>query len=320
MEREGTRNIKLGIFVLAGTLLLILALYLIGSKRELFSSTFKVSARFYNVNGLMRGNNVRFSGIDVGTVEKVNIVDDSSVLVIMNIENKVKQYIKKNAIASIGTDGLMGNKIVNINSGSGPSEAAEEGTVLVTLRPIETDEALRTLNSTNDNLAIISEDLKKVTQKINNSKALWRLLSDTTNSDNLKQTMANLRTASGRSIEITNDVKDVMKKIQNGKGVVGGLLNDTVFSGQLKAVVSGLNSTSKQMEKLTVDLNTVITKVNKGNGAVNTVLSDTAFANNLNRSIKNIEKGSDNFNQNMEALKHNFFLRGYFKKQAKQSK
>jgi phospholipid/cholesterol/gamma-HCH transport system substrate-binding protein len=315
MEQEATRNTKLGLFVLAGILLLIISLYLIGSKRNLFTSTIHISARFYNISGLMPGNNVRFAGIDVGTVERVAIINDSSVNVAMLLEKSVRKYINKNSIASIGTDGIMGNKIVNINSGEGTSEAIEEGGELKTLKPIETDEALRTLNSTNYNLATITMGIKNITQKINESRALWKLLGDTTNNVNLKQTILNLRAASSNSIELTNDAMEVMNKVKNGKGVVGGLLNDTVFSGQLRSVVIGLNQTSLQLEKLGLDLNKVIVNVNNGNGAVNTILTDTAFSRNLKLSLVNIEKGSDNFNQNMEALKHNIFFRRYFKKQ-----
>ena len=116
MAKETSKNIRLGIFVLAGTAFLIVALYFIGNKQNLFGSTFKISAQFNNVNGLMIGNNVRFSGIDVGTVESVEIINDSMVNVVMIIEKDVQKFIRKNAVASVGTDGLMGNKLVNINS------------------------------------------------------------------------------------------------------------------------------------------------------------------------------------------------------------
>src|SRR3989337_310265 len=111
MSKEFSRNIRLGIFVLAGTAFLIMLLYFIGSKQNLFGSTFRISAQFYSVNGLMPGNNVRFAGIDVGTVERVEIISDSTVSVTMLIEEKVRHYIKKNAVAIVGTDGLMGNKL-----------------------------------------------------------------------------------------------------------------------------------------------------------------------------------------------------------------
>ena len=97
MANTTSRNIRLGVFTLAGTVFLISALYFVGNKQNLFGSTFSINARFHNVNGLMRGNNVRFGGIDVGTVESVEIINDTSVNVVMNIETDVQPYIKKNA-------------------------------------------------------------------------------------------------------------------------------------------------------------------------------------------------------------------------------
>jgi len=117
MANEDFRNIRLGALVITGVVLLVTAFYLIGSKQNLFGSTFKISSTFYNVNGLMKGNNVRLNGIDVGTVGSVKIISDSSVNVVMVIEKNVQQFIKRNAVQSVGTDGVMGNKRVNINSG-----------------------------------------------------------------------------------------------------------------------------------------------------------------------------------------------------------
>jgi len=320
MEQEKSRNFKLGGFVLAGTILLILALYFIGSKRNLFSSTFHISATFYDVNGLMRGNNVRFDGIDVGTVETVEIINDSSVKVVMMIMTKITPFIRKNAIASVSTDGLMGNKIVNINAGVGPSKNIEEGDELQTLRPIDSDVALRTLNTTNTNLVAITGDVKSIAQKINGSNALWKLLSDTTTNENIKQSLLNLKRATANTIIITDDAREVMSKVKGGKGTIGSLLSDTVIGSQLKMVMKNLSSASKKMDSLTAALNNVVNKANKGSGTVNTLLTDTAVSNNLARSLVNLQKGTDNFNQDMEGLKESFLLRSYFKKQEKAKK
>lgn len=119
MANETSKNIRVGLFVMIGTAFLIFALYLIGAKQNLFGSTFRLKAQFKNVNGLMAGNNVRFTGIDVGTVESVDILNDTTVNVTMVIEDKVQEFIKKNATAAVGTDGLMGNKLININAGDG---------------------------------------------------------------------------------------------------------------------------------------------------------------------------------------------------------
>ena len=116
MINRTLNNIKLGVFVLSGLLFLILLLYMIGKNKNLFGSNYTIKARFENIQGLKPGNNVRFAGIDVGTVDKINIINDTVIEVEMLINNKIKNIIKKNALVSIGTDGLVGNKVVNIIS------------------------------------------------------------------------------------------------------------------------------------------------------------------------------------------------------------
>src|SRR4051812_28244697 len=114
MEKETGYRIRLGIFVSIGVALLIVTIYVIGKKQNLFGTTFKVSGIFHNVSGLQVGSNVRFSGISIGTVENIEIITDSTVRVDMILEEKTRKFIKKDAKASIGSEGLMGNKIVNI--------------------------------------------------------------------------------------------------------------------------------------------------------------------------------------------------------------
>ena len=162
MSSQSLRNTKLGLLVAIGTLFLIVAMYLIGDKQNLFGDTFKISADFNNVNGLTEGNNVRFGGINVGTIESVKITSDTTIRVVMLIEKESQDFIKKNSLASVGTDGLMGNKLININSVSFPSESVQEGDVIGTLRPIETDEMIRTLNRTNEDIAVIVHNLKHI--------------------------------------------------------------------------------------------------------------------------------------------------------------
>ena len=145
MKTKSVDNAKLGAFVLAGIIFLIFTLYMIGKNRNLLGSTFTVKAEVNNVNGLVPGNNVRFKGIDVGTVKSIDIANDTLIYVTMTIDESMKPYIKQNALASIGTDGLMGNKLMNINSQPGPALSVEEGSIIQSRKPIETDEMLRTL-------------------------------------------------------------------------------------------------------------------------------------------------------------------------------
>lgn len=315
MANKTVRNISLGLFILIGTIFLIVSMYLVGSKQNLFGSNFKISARFYDVNGLMKGNNVRFAGIDIGTVESVTIMNDSMVNVVMVIQKNIQPYIKKNSIASIGTDGLMGNKLVNIVGGKSSSERVKDGDLIMSRQPLETDEMVRTLKTTNDNVKVITDDLKKITQKINSSNSLWSLLQDAEVTEGIKNAVVNIKMASNRSAILTGDLSSIVKDIKDGKGSVGALLMDTSFSHKVDQTIVTVNVVSDKLAVITGDLQTVSEKIKRGDGAVGTLLMDTTFVNDLNLSLKNVKEGAKGFNDNMEALKHSFLLRRYFKKQ-----
>lgn len=317
MFKDTNRNIRLGVFVLAGTLSLIIAMYFIGAKQSLFTNTFKLHVNFHNVDGLMRGNNVRFAGIDVGTVDQVIITSDSTVKVVLKIESKYKEYIKKNALVSIGTDGLMGNKLVNINSNSEEGKPIEENDVLESIRPIETDAMLRTLNKTNEDFNSIAHNLRIITERVNNSNTLWNLLTDTTVADNVKNAIVSIKLTGERTAEVSGDLKRIVAAIKSGKGSLGALITDTTLSSQLRQTIVKINVVSDTLAYITGDLNYVTGKIRNGEGAVGTLLMDTSFVNNLNQSVINIRKGSKSLEENMEALKSSFLLKRYFKKQQK---
>jgi phospholipid/cholesterol/gamma-HCH transport system substrate-binding protein len=318
MKTETSRNLRLGIFVIAGSVFLIWVLYMIGLKRSMFGSTFKISAPFYNVNGLMVGHNVRFAGIDVGTVANVDIVSDTSVNVTMLIEDNVKKFIKKNAVASIGTDGLMGNKLVNINSVfNEQTQNVEDGDTIKTLKAIETDEMVRTLNTTNENIKDITTDLKTIAHKINSRNTLWSLLQDTVVADNVKQTIVSIKLAGTKMAIISGDFQEISHNIKSGKGLMGALLTDTTLSGKLEHTIVKLSLAGDKLAVVTGDLGTLTGKINRGEGTLGMLVMDTTFVRDLKNAMKNVDGGAAGFKDNMEALKHNVFLRKYFKKQAK---
>jgi phospholipid/cholesterol/gamma-HCH transport system substrate-binding protein len=320
MAAQDSRNLRLGIFVIVGTTLLITALYIIGSKQNLFGSTFKISAQFNDVNGLMKGNNVRFAGINVGTVESVNIITDTSVNVIMIIENNAQQYIKKNALASVGTDGLMGNKLVNINSVNAESPIIEENDVLQSLKPVEMDQMVRTLDVTNENIKVISTNLRNITDKINSKNSLWNLLMDTIVTENIKTAVVNIKLMSNQGLYITGDLKGITDGIKKGKGTIGALVTDTIISSSIKQTVVKLQRISDSAAIVTGDISHIIRKLNQGKGSAGILLNDTNLIYNLNKGVKSIDKGAITLNEDLEALKHTWPLKKYFKKQSKKKK
>lgn len=320
MKTKKIHNVQLGLFVLAGIVFLVFMLYMLSKNRNLLGSTFTIKAVVSNVNGLVPGNNVRFKGIDVGTVKSIVIVNDTAIYVNMTIDSKMKAYIKQNAVASIGTDGLMGNKLININSTPGVSEPVEQGSVLLSLKPVETDEMLRTLNTTNHNIERITDNLRQITIKLNTSNNLWNLLSDTSITQDLKQTLVNFREAGSNTKRLTSDAENIVTRLDEGNGIVSALFTDTLMVEQLSTSLATIQNASEQTSKMMEDLKLVIENMKQGEGTAGMLLTDSTLKNSLEKSFSNVEQGTERFNENMEALKSNFLFRRYFRKQEKQKK
>jgi phospholipid/cholesterol/gamma-HCH transport system substrate-binding protein len=316
MANQGENNIKLGAFVLAGLMALILAFYMIGKNHNMFGSNFVIKARFSNLNGLVEGNNVLFSGIQAGTVKSVSLINDTTIEVTLLIDNKIRSYIHKNATASIGTEGLMGNKIINIIPSPGASPVVEEGDLLVSQKIINTDEMLQTLSKTNKNIAGISEELKVTVLRINKS-ALLDLLNDSSIGKSLKSSLLHINQTTANASKMSNSLNVLVAQIKAGKGGAGVLLADTGFAKNLQEAMVKIRLAGENADKLVAQLNKDFAQ---GKGPLNTLLRDSVTARNISLSLENIQKGTDGFNQNMEALKHNFLFRGYFKNLEKAKK
>jgi phospholipid/cholesterol/gamma-HCH transport system substrate-binding protein len=194
MKNEKSKKIRLGLFVLIGLGLLLAGVYFIGQRQKLFSSTFRVRSVFKDINGLQTGNNVRFSGINVGIVDAIYQVSDSSVQVEMKIDNDTKEFIKKNATATIGTDGLMGNKIIIILPGKAGEKVIEDNDRIKSIQPVQMDDLLTSIKTTSDNAALITSDLAAITENIRKGRGtIGKLFMDTAFATDIDQTVTNIK-------------------------------------------------------------------------------------------------------------------------------
>lgn len=319
MVKSTTRNnIRLGLFVIIGTILLVVAAYLIGNNKSMFSKTFSISAKFNNVNGLILGNNVRFSGIVVGTVKGIEMESDTIIRVRMAIEEKMQQYIKKDAIATIGSDGLVGSMIINIIPGKNNAPLVQNNDEIASYSRIATEDMLSTLNVTNENAAMLTADLLKVSQSLTKGKGtMGRLLNDTVMASNLEKIVMNLKFTSEQANIAFSNLNTLVKAIDLEHSTAGILLSDSISGNQMKMVINNMQSTSLKIEEITKDVQAVVKNVKEGDGALNYLTTDTLLVQKLDATLKNIESGTEKFDENMEALKHNFLFRGYFKKMEK---
>jgi len=190
-------KIRLGMFVAGGLALFILAIFIIGKQKNLFNPVFKLTTTFYNVSGLQVGNNIRFSGINVGTVDNIIIINDSTVRVDMLIRKEVHQFIKSDCEVAIGSEGLIGDRLLIITQGSNDAKLSKEGQRLESTEPVETDAIMASLEVSAANAEVITYQLAEIMVKINKGKGtLGRLIQDTTIAENLNQTIENLKTSS----------------------------------------------------------------------------------------------------------------------------
>jgi phospholipid/cholesterol/gamma-HCH transport system substrate-binding protein len=321
MEKSTGTTIRLGIFVILGVLIFTVAVYLIGQKQHMFSETFEIAAHFNNVNGLQPGNNVRFSGINAGSVTEVNFLNDSTIEVRMRIRESLRQHIKQNALATIGTDGLMGNMIVNISPGKGQALPVENKSLIQSYSRIKTDDILNTLNVTNDNAAMLTHDLLEITQQIKTGKGtVSSILYDTTLRNEVLLTVKNLRLTAQKTNKLIEELNALTNEINQGRGTIGWLLNDTLTAHQVNSTLTKLQQTGTKLQAVSDSISIVLQTMQQGQGALPLLLYDTAVAKDVQQSLHNIKEGTASFTENMEALKRSAFLRKYFKEQEKKKK
>lgn len=190
-------KIRLGLFILVGIGLFVLGIFIIGKQKNLFNPVFKLTANFRNVSGLQVGNNIRFSGISIGTVDNVAIINDSTVRVEMLIKKEVQKFIKTDTKASVGSEGIIGDKIVVLSQGNSSNKIVKEGQMIASTEPIETDAILKSVKVTAENAAIATAEIATLVKKINNGEGtLGRLIQDKTMADNIDKTIVNLKKSS----------------------------------------------------------------------------------------------------------------------------
>lgn len=315
-----TNNLKLGIFVTVGTALLILALYLIGSKKQLFSDTVKINAVFHNVDGLRTGNNVRFAGITIGTVDKINIINDTTVVVSMLIDNSSIKFIRKSSLADIGSDGLMGNKLINLKIGNPESPEVIELDTIYSNAPIETDDMIRTLNNTNNNILLVSADLKSITKRINENKNIWSLLEDTSSTAQIRNSIRNMEAMTSNATVITANVEALLDDMKNGKGAAGKIMADEKTSEQLTEIVQNLKDATDTAKLALHHMHEFMKDLNITPGPLGVLARDTAMANDMKTIFHNLKLSSATLDDNMKALQSNFLFRKYFRKKEKEAK
>lgn len=210
MESHTTKfKVRLGLFIAGGLMIFIVAVFIIGRQKNLFIPVYRLTTTFYNVSGLQVGNNIRFSGINVGTVDNIKIINDSTVQVDMLIQKNVQKFIKSDCQAAIGSAGLIGDRILIITQGSSDAALAKDGQQILSEEPVEADAIMASLQVTANNAVIISDQLAGIMTQINSGHGTFgRFLKDSTIAANINQTIVNLKQSSKGLDENMNAAKE----------------------------------------------------------------------------------------------------------------
>jgi len=321
-----------GIFILLGLAIFIVTILTLGSQKKTFESSITVKSFFDDVNGLQKGNNIWFSGVKVGTVKKVTLTGKGKVEVDMNIESHSRQFIRKDAKAKISTDGLIGNKIIEIYGGTLNAGEIESGDLLGNTKLLSTDAMMNTLSKNNDNLFEITNDFKVISNRlVAGEGSVGKLLSNDSVANEINATTLILKKAAENLEKLAYNVSAYTAKLSTKGSLANDLITDTVVFNRLRATVSQLQevtATSKEVinnlnassNTLNNGMNTLNNSLNNKNTPLGMLLNDQKSAANIKVILKNLNSSSQKLDEDLEALQHNFLFRGFFRKKAKSEK
>ncbi|TDD75472.1 MlaD family protein [Flavobacterium caseinilyticum] len=244
MDKESGFQWKLGMFVVIGLSLFFLTIYFVGKQKNLFGSTFELNSKFNSVSGLEVGNNVLISGINVGTVEQIEFLTDTSVVIKLIIREEVRKYIKKDAIASISSDGLMGDKILTISSGKNSKILVEDNDYIASSRAVDMDDLMISVKKSVDNAGVITAQLAQFSYSMNNGNgALSRLVSDEQFGNSIKNMVTNLENSS-------NEFKKFTLNMNNGKGALSKLVSDERMGKVIDSSLTNVKTATKGLNEV----------------------------------------------------------------------
>jgi phospholipid/cholesterol/gamma-HCH transport system substrate-binding protein len=295
-------KVRLGMFVAGGFILLILGIFLIGRQKNLFNPVFKLTTTFYNVSGLQVGNNVRFSGINIGTVDIIRILNDSTIMVGMIIKKDVQPFIKTDCLATIGSEGIIGDRVLIITQGSANAASVITGQMLLSSEPVEMDAIVASLQISAVNAEVITKQLAEIMTDVNHGKGtIGRLIQDSTIAENISDIIINFK-------DISTGAEEKLTIIMNK------------LDTNIDSIMASLNLTAANAKMTTGQLNAIMKEINEGDGTLGLLVRDTAMSGDLSQTFENLKESSKSLSENLEALKSNFLLRGYFKKQEKKKR
>lgn len=329
MKTKSTNHtVWVGVFITIGIVILAAAIFLLGGQQQKFIKKITVKAVFNDINGLQAGNNIWLFGVKVGNVKSIQFSGANQVEVTLNLEKEAQSRVHKDALAKISSDGFIGSKIIVLTGGSLNQPQVEDGDYLKNTSAAGTEEMIATLQKNNQNLLEITTNIKEVSKKLLNGEgSLGILLKDPTMAQDMKATMARFKDVSARTQLVMGNLQKFSEGLHKPGTLARELVSDTVVYSKVRATMANLNTTSENLHKASLKVSAVVDSVQAATAALRDpnkplglILNDVQSAQNIKHMITNLDSASKKLDDDLEAVQHNFLLRGFFRKREKANK
>jgi len=291
MQYNRGRRIRLGLFILLGTVVFIAFFYLIGRSSQLFSKTVTIHTTFPSVSGLRTGDHVRFSGIIVGTITGLEITSDTTVVVDMSVEHRMLRFIRQDSRVEIRPEAIIGDKMVVIYSGSAESDHVREGDFLQPLTSVHLEDVVMQLSGELSKADAMIRNLVEVSEKVNKGEGnVGRMLNDSS-------LMLKLDESARNFAALTHNLKLLSEDLQNPESDIGKLVYRDHLTTRMDTIMNSMDQIATNAKEATRELAGTSTElhlsakaINDGSGTVNKLLYDSIFADSLDIMIQNINQ------------------------------
>lgn len=314
MKNQTNKALRVGLFVFTALAIFITIIYLIGSKDNLFKTKTTITTSFNDIRGVVVGNNVRFSGINVGKVSDINVVSDKEVVLELSIVKEYARFIYKDALVEINQDGLMGSKLINITSGHSSAGKIEEGTHLKGKEGIDIENMLYEVHDILVEAGDAVASLKSIAGKIDSGEGdLAKLVNDDALSTELTATSRQLNTTLAT-------VEQITKNMTTGEGDIARLINSNELTSQAHQLLGNLNEAVEKTHRVAENLETTSRQINYGEGAVNLLLNNKNTAQNIDTTILKLQNSLNEFDKTARAVQNSWLIQLFNRKKLKDKK
>ncbi|MDX1503163.1 MAG: MlaD family protein [Thermoanaerobaculia bacterium] len=277
------REVKVGITVVAAVVLLALGVFTIGDRANLFAHSNTYTVRFLNVGGLAAGNPVQLNGVNVGRVEEIFMperIEEEKLTVRLTVDRRYQERVRRDSLARIKTLGLLGDKYIEITSGSPGQERIPDGGEIPAAPATDVDELIASGEDMVENVVAISVSLRNILARMEAGQGLLGELTTDTDAG---------RRAKEGILEIVDSVRRVTRQIETGDGTLAALVADDTLLRRAEGTLDRLEALLGSMDE--------------GDGALPALIHDAATRERVQQTVADLGDAASSFAEVSARLK-----------------